>query len=309
MFIQTRLGFRQLRFVSTGLTDFHQFLVERRFYSDSIAFILEYLGGFRKWDIVYLDQINDEDSLYKYLENNNHSKRKYRIGCPIIDIDGLTWDEYISNIKSGNLRKDYRRKSHKLERETDPEFVSANKEEELKIYIGELFRLHVERWLYEGENSKFKADDLKSFMKEVLPLLIKEQRAILYVLKDGSNLVSYRLGFTQNRIFYDWNTSFDTKYVRYSPGKIITGYVIKDLIESGYRTFNFMRGDYEYKKQWMHRDREHVSGNYLFIFAKNSLRGKILERYYLNWRDNIKERFEVVINNKHFRSMLRLNKQ
>ena len=70
-----------------------------------------------------------------------------------------------------------------------------------------------------------------------------------------------------------------------------------------------MRGDYDYKKGWMHKDREHISGNYLFIFAKSNARGRILERYYLVWRDKIKAKFGRIASNSHFKSLFRLSKQ
>lgn len=309
MLIEKRFGFREMRFIGAGHTDFHQLLVEGDFYESSAEVILRHFGKFREWDIVYLDEVNDEDRLYKYLVGREDIKVKYKIGCPIVDIDELNWDEYIKNIKSKNLRKDYQRKSHKLERETALELMVIDQEEGLRLYIEELFGLHIERWAHEGEISAFNHEDMKSFIKDVFLSLIKDGKARLYILKDGENVISYRLGFVQNGVFYDWITSFDKNYIKYSPGKIITGYVIKHLIEDNYKVFHFMRGDYDYKKGWMHKDREHISGNYLFIFAKSNARGRVLERYYLVWRDKIKAKFGRIVSNSHFKSLFRLKKQ
>ncbi len=309
MLIEKRFGFREMRFIGAGHTDFHQLLVEGDSYESTAEVILRHFEKFRKWDIVYLDEINDEDRLYRYLASREGLKMKYEIGCPIVDIDGLNWDEYMKNIKSKNLRKDYRRKSHKLEREADLEFIVIDQEEGLRLYIEELFGLHIGRWAHEGESSVFNREDMKSFVKDVFTSLIRDGKIRLYILKDGENVISYRLGFVQNGVFYDWITSFDGNYIKYSPGKIITGYVIKHLIEDNYRVFHFMRGDYEYKKGWMHRDREHISGNYLFVFAKNNARGRVLERYYLVWRDKIKERFGRVVSSSRFKSLFRSSKQ
>lgn len=54
----------------------------------------------------------------------------------------------------------------------------------------------------------------------------------------------------------------------------ITDYVIKHLIENKYKVFHFMRGDYDCKKGWMHKDREHISGSYLFPSRKAMLGGR-----------------------------------
>lgn len=58
----------------------------------------------------------------------------------------------------------------------------------------------------------------------------------------------------------------------------------------------------------MPKNREHVSKNYLFLIANKSIKGKLLERYYLNWRDNIKKKFALVISNRYFRRIMNLGK-
>jgi CelD/BcsL family acetyltransferase involved in cellulose biosynthesis len=146
-------------------------------------------------------------------------------------------------------------------------------------------------------------------VKEAFLSLIEEERAVIYVLMDGGNLISYQIGFTHDRTFYFWNTSFNMDYYKYSPGRIITGHILEDLIRRSYKAGHFMRGDHEYKREWMHKDREHFSNNYLFMFPKKNVKGKILEKYYLDWRDEIKKRFRMIISNRHFISMLRLNRQ
>lgn len=248
MLIEKRLGFKQIKFISTGLTDFHQFLIENDSFGVCFETIIEHLTKFIKWDLVFLDQVNDEDILYKYLCNVENIKKKYRIGCVLIDINELSWDEYIKSIDK-HVRNEYNRRLRRLEEKTNISFISVYDKDKLKLLLDEIFKVHVQRWDSKSEDSKLKQNKLRSFIKEAFLSLFNYDSAALYVLKDEKEVLSYQLGFVQNNTFYCWNSSFNIDYYEYSPGQIIKGKIINELIKKNYKTYNFMRGDYEYKKK------------------------------------------------------------
>jgi len=75
-------------------------------------------------------------------------------------------------------------------------------------------------------------------------------RLLLFTMRANGSLVSYRLGFLRDGVFYDWNTSYDPALFELSPGKIQLAWVLRWCAENQLREFNFMRGDEEYKRIW-----------------------------------------------------------
>jgi CelD/BcsL family acetyltransferase involved in cellulose biosynthesis len=75
-------------------------------------------------------------------------------------------------------------------------------------------------------------------------------RLLVFAMMAGDSLVSYRLGFLRDGVFYDWNTSYDPDLFELSPGKIHLAHILKYAVDQGFREFNFMRGDEDYKRIW-----------------------------------------------------------
>lgn len=301
MFIIKNFLNKQLKFIGTGLTDFHELLIAKSKYEDVFNQLLEYFNSFNKWDVVLFDQINNELSDYNYLLGNS-IKNKFVIECPIIDITNTSWDGYIKNLNSKNQRKMIRRRIKEYE-DQNFTFQKITEENVANLNIKELIYTHINRWNQEQMDSKFKKSNYSNFVVEVFYQMLKSHLAVCYVVKNNAEIVSYILGFITNKIYYVWNTSFNPKYSNHSPGLIIEALTIMDLIENQYRQFHFMRGGYDYKKRWMMKGHDHISQNYLFLLSKPNLKGKVIENYYLDWRDQIKKKFNRIILNRNFRKL------
>ena len=55
---------------------------------------------------------------------------------------------------------------------------------------------------------------------------------------------AFRLGFTYRQKFYGWKVVHDPRLADFSPGFLVTGKVIENLIAEDYTEMNFMAGDY-----------------------------------------------------------------
>lgn len=307
LYVEHRKFFTLLRFLGSPLTDFHELIITKgRRYEEIFNFILNFLDKFEVCDAILFEQINNEGFEYGLLEKK--LEKKFVIECPIIEFGGLDWQTYINSLQSRNLRRDFKKKSRKLERDFNIDLKYVGHKDEFASYIGNIAQLHIDRWDKEDEDSKFKSENLVAFLKEVFSSLMCREKAAMYILFGDGKIFAYRLGFIEKETFFDWNTSFDPDYRLYSPGKIITGYVIKKLIERGFKRFHFMRGAYSYKKEWMPINKQHISGNYLFVMAKSNAKGYLIKGYYLRWRDSIKSIFSKLLKNRIVRRILRLDK-
>lgn len=306
MFLERRKIFTVLKFLGSPQTDFHELLITKgEKYEKILDCIVDFFNTFKEWDIVLFEHINSEGSEYDFLDKK--LEKKFIIECPVVEFGGLDWDTYISHIQSRNLKKEFKRRSRALERDFRLEFKYVTLENEFAEYFDDIVRLHIYRWDTENEDSKLKSEHRIMFIREVFCSLLRKEKAAMWILFGNGEMLAYLLGFLQGGTFYGWNTSFNPDHGYYCPGKVIFGYVIKDLIKQGYKQFNFMRGGYFYKKGWMPRDSEHVSENYLFVMAKSNLMGRFLRDYYLEWRGSIKIIFGGLLRKRLVRRVFRLD--
>ncbi|MBD3198076.1 MAG: GNAT family N-acetyltransferase [Candidatus Lokiarchaeota archaeon] len=309
MFILLKPFHNQLKFIGAGLTDFHELIIiKNELYISIFDLLLSYFKSYVNWNIILFDHINNETNEFQHFKTNN-IKCKLLTECIILDLDGLNWKQYLTIISSKNFRKLYKRRRNKFEREKNKKLEVIKDSNDIREYLDKLFEVHARRWDTVNKDSKFKQPEIRSFLRDILCLLSEKRLIILYVLLDDDNIISYRLGFLNDNTYFDWNTGYDPEYEIYAPGKLITGYIIEDLINNKFRYFNFMRGGYYYKKQWIPEGKEHISENYQFVLGDKSLTGRISEYYYLRLRDPLKSIFKILLSNRYIRFIFKLDKQ
>ena len=287
--IERNAFFRQLKFIGSGLTDFHAILAIPEKEEEIIDCILDFVLKRKEYSILNLEQIPNNSTLFKICKRAYFFTARELIKCPRIIFDSLSWDQYFHTL-GRNSRRDWTKKYNRLTRGGTLEFKKLEKVEEKKEFIKEIFELHVKRWQSRHRASKLSQGNIQRFITEAL---LKIPEIVIYALFYDNKLISYRLGFAQGPVFYDWNTSYDPEYHSYSVGIILLGLVIRDLIDHSYRELNFMRGDEDYKRKWMIGDQMVI--NYQFLARAPSLLGYLLAKYYLEWKWWTKRVFRKIL--------------
>jgi CelD/BcsL family acetyltransferase involved in cellulose biosynthesis len=287
--IERAILFKQLKFIGSGLTDFHMILTEPDKEKDVAQSLIHFVQKQKQYSLINLEQVPDFSALSKICIENELFQHREMIKCPVVILSQSSWEEYFGKV-SKNLKRDWTKKHNKIHREKKVKFEKVNKSEEKKKILTTVFKLHVRRW--EGENhfSKFGYRKIQEFLTEVIQ---KIPQIVIYTLSLDDEIVSYRLGFDQDLVFYDWNTSYNPEYQSYSIGRILLGLIFKDLIENNYKKFNFMRGNEEYKRKWM------VEGetltNYQFLSATRPFIGRMAVHYYLGWKWWMRKRLRRIL--------------
>ena len=76
------------------------------------------------------------------------------------------------------------------------------------------------------------------------------------------------LVFCMINLFFDWKVVHNPEYNYYSPGNLLVGKIIDKIIDDGYDKFNFMTGDYRYKRSWISEDQTSFNSE-TFLFKKD----------------------------------------
>lgn len=286
--IEKNFFLKELKFIGTGLTDFHEFLVVHGREESTLSIILNYILNKNNYDIINLEQIADNSRLFHILKKNSQFKKREMIKCPIVNFNSSTWEKYFKYF-SRNFRRDWTKKYNRLSREGKLQLIKLKTIKDKMECLGKMFKLHIKRWESKDYASKLSQENIRKFISR---LVLEIPEISIYILLYNNEIISYRLGFTKRGVYYAWNSSYDEKYHSYSIGIILLGLIIKDLIENNYQKINFMRGNYNYKRRWM-TDEETLT-NYQFLAKLNALKGYFGEKYYLNWKWWIKIKFNNI---------------
>lgn len=267
---------KTITFARESPSDYRDFIIIKK-REEVLKLILEYLTkNKRLWDKIDLQHIPSYSPniqiLNSLLEKSPFFFEKgIIILCPYITLNG-EFEEYFSNL-GHDLRYYVRSTIRKLEKISRLEFLHYEKvnEEELDRIIEEFVKLNEKRYNLTKHKGIFLRHPNSEFTKEVIKIFNQKDWLDLQVLKCNGNIICYSICFKYNKILYFWQTSYDPSYYKYSPGICLLKFAIEDSFKRGYKEFDFLRGDEEYKLRWTKTKRE----NYQFIIYNNRISSKI----------------------------------
>ena len=163
--------------------------------------------------------------------------------CPRIELPA-TWDTYVNEVLSSNARSNLRRGLRRIEGLRGFRATLAACDDSLE-HIDALLRMWQQRW---GALSSCDADRYRWMYR----LAIEDGRLWLRMLWDGSTPVAGVAAFLEpvHRAFCYHVSGFNPDYQKYSPGRNVLSYCIRDAIENHYRVFDFLLGGEAYKREF-----------------------------------------------------------
>ncbi len=156
-----------------------------------------------------------------------------------------TWDEYVTKRISAKTRVNVVRVERRLA-EALPAFrISEPTPEDIDAHVAAMIQVNHSRWGGNLRNAHRRYGRLfrNAFDTGVL-------RMVIYW--DGERPIAGATAFVDpaRSYFGLYMIGFDEEYAKLSPGKGIVGRAIRTAIESGFKRFDFMRGDEEYKARY-----------------------------------------------------------
>lgn len=154
--------------------------------------------------------------------------------CPILFLPE-SWDEYLE-LLSGKTRHEMRRKLRKA--------IGAK----LKKIGPEQIDILLQSMSISDKNKKdFLQPNMCEFFK-VLAASFHQKRWLRFrALSINSRLIAALFAFSFRKTIYLYNTGFEPEYRDLSPGIVTIGLDIQDAIDEGFKVYDFLRGEEEYK--------------------------------------------------------------
>jgi CelD/BcsL family acetyltransferase involved in cellulose biosynthesis len=160
--------------------------------------------------------------------------------CPVIDLPA-SWEEYLSALDKKS-RHEIRRKLRRAE--------SGEEKMELNILgareMEEFFRLMA----CDEHKAAFLTPVMRDQFRSIAEAAEQAGMLELAFLEIGGRKAAAYMNFTLGKRVWVYNSGMDPQYAASSPGWVLLAMLIRRAIETGYRAFDFMRGDEPYKFQW-----------------------------------------------------------
>lgn len=75
-------------------------------------------------------------------------------------------------------------------------------------------------------------------------------RGLLFTLTDGAALVAAHYALVNSKVMHAWLIGHDHAYEAYSPGVLLTRFMVEWAADNGYEAVDFGTGDYRYKREF-----------------------------------------------------------
>ena len=169
---------------------------------------------------------------------------------PYIPLPG-DWETYLSSIDK-KQRHEIRRKMRRAETaEVPARWYIVTDDDTLDSEIEAFLTLMQQ----DEEKSAFLTPEMRQAMHEIIRCAFEEDCLLLAFMEvDGEKAAGYIMFDYLDRMWV-YNSGFDRRFMEYSPGWVLLGYLLQWAIEHQRTEFDFMRGDEDYKYRFGAVDR------------------------------------------------------
>ena len=161
------------------------------------------------------------------------------------------WEEYYSQLR----KNDQRAIRVFWEKFPQAKLKIVDQIEEVSEYFQHFVNLHQERCQAKGLPGCFANDErhqkFKEYHQSLSRDLSEEGNLNMVFILEGNRPIASKYGFKDKDTFYYYLGGFDSEFNKYSISKVLGFATIKNLIENGFKKFDFLRGYEEYKNDFL----------------------------------------------------------
>jgi CelD/BcsL family acetyltransferase involved in cellulose biosynthesis len=222
-------------------------------------------------DGAHLAQIAANDELVELARSSGWTIQDAE-KCPVLELPP-TWEEYLK-LLGKNMREQIKRYPKRLEKEFEVEYSLAQSEDEVRVALDDLFRLHGARWRARGQTGVLATPRRQKFHRAVCQSFLKRDWLRLWTLRCNGQSVCVLLNYFYGGRYYFFIGGFAPEYARWSVGTCLFSKVFQRAIEDGATEFDFLKGEEEYKYRFGATNRDFKT----LSFFQSTPRGKLLQR-------------------------------
>jgi CelD/BcsL family acetyltransferase involved in cellulose biosynthesis len=217
--------------------------------------LADWLGndGAGQWDLIELDGIDAADRMIGLLVDELKSH-----GHTVHSRDGQNcwrlqlpddWDDYLAQL-SRNRRQKIRSMWRKTFGCGAAVTRRADSEQSLRHGLEILVDLHERRRTSVGESGCFSHEQFTAFLFDVAERMYERGQLRLQWIEVDGTPVAVDFSVSGSQCVYGYQCGINPDYSKLRPGTLMMATNFQQAIRDGYREFDFLRGDEDYKTHW-----------------------------------------------------------
>ena len=217
-------------------------------------------------DLIRLRNVNSQSKLRSALEPHNGWMLE---GTHQIQTRLLIGNHSPMDRVSKKLQYSIRSKRRKLEQrhgEAALSIIEIKSYDEYMKVEKDFAAIHKNRWGTEIPK------DARERRANALRYYLPSKEARIFALYVSGKLAAYKIGFMFKGIFWEWKSCSLTEFNEYSINEIFLHDLTEGLQKEGIAAYNFMAGEYEYKRRWGDPELKTTNSDYL---SANSFIGRL----------------------------------
>ena len=251
------IGTRSLQFFGTGQTcaEYLGFIVRSGCEAQVVPAILDALATeyMHLWDVMRLTDIPLGSQQLKEFERFVSVRSLYwsrRDGTSnlLVDFPG-DWDEFLKSLSSKRRTK-IRRVLKTFDHEFQGEYALVKTPEQYERIWPELERLHNLHWADAGLQGCFETPAFLELHREVSRHYLDHGQLVLAALCIDGQAIAVCYGIRQGETVYEYQRGHDPAWLTHRPGHALQYYMFKEQMNAGVRCWDYLRGDYQHKRDW-----------------------------------------------------------
>lgn len=252
MKIKGILPVRVIRFLHTTYSDYCDFVSKEGLHADVYGAVLEFLRMRADWDILWLREIAQWSETASLLPGLLEQQGYHYFSYPCTNCYRIvlpsSWDDYYGKMSQGR-RANMRNYRNRLERIGKVDFGVAPANE-LAEGLTSFFHLHQKKWKSEGKPGVFANQAVREIFYNHLYKMGGAGMLRLFYLKLNNDYIAASIRFACGNTLYGWLTGYDPEYESLRVGTLLHHETIRYAIDNGFATYDLMRGEHKYKKDF-----------------------------------------------------------
>ena len=233
---------------SIDVTDYVDFVVSPGNEDTFFAALLDHLAekGIARLD---LGPLRPESTVLKHLVNVARG-RGAAVSCELEDVSvevslSSTWEGYLAAL-SKKQRHEVRRKLHRLHEAGEVGYRTLSEGSSIRDAMNVFLKMFTES---RNDKEAYLTSPREAFFRSIAATMAEWGLARIGVLDFNAQPVAMVLFFAYNSTIYLYNSGYDPDYRSLSVGLMSKVFCIRDSIEKGYATFDFLKGNEDYKSR------------------------------------------------------------
>ncbi len=249
----TLLELRVLRLMGNGSGDSDDLdFIVKPGYATAVAHAFLNWLRHTAWDLCEFDYLSSKSEMATLLEDGvrvlgwkSEISRRPQTKAALPN----TWEQYLNQL-TANQRWKIGHHLRRLQSRHKVLFRRCERPDELPIFLKTLYSLHQKRWEARGEPGSFSLTARRRFYEEMTRGLLRLGWLELWQLEIDGAPVASQIGMDYRDCCFALQEGFDPDYAAESVGYVLRSHVLRQCIETGIRSYDFLGGDEESKQRW-----------------------------------------------------------